>query len=216
MHGTLNSIVSRSIEKKGNWAEIVPMVLYLMRCTPNRSDGVSLFLLEHGWEHITPLQLLYKGWVQQSLGDVDLEEWVMENTERVQNLRDKAVVSYKTCSKEKWDVTSKPREFVPGYKVLLRKSGLNSKLTVTWLGPNVIVKKNSPLCYKIDTGSRRVNSVHIQLLKAYVEREEAATVKRVTTVLEPDSELDSMDHQYTEVAVSDKVDNPNRESDIQD
>ena len=105
---------------------------------------------------------------------------------------------------------------MPGDKVLLKKLGLNSKLTETWLGPYVIVKKNSPLSYKIDTGSRRVNSIHIQLLKAIVEREEAATVKRVTTVLEPDSESDSMDHQYTEVVVSGKVDNLNRESDIQD
>ena len=98
MHGTLNAIVSRRVEKKGNWAEIVPMALYFMRYTPNRSAGVSPFLLKHGWEPTTPLQLLHKGWVKQSLGDVDLEEWVMENTVRVHNLRDKAVVSYKTCS----------------------------------------------------------------------------------------------------------------------
>ena len=27
MHGTLNSIIAKSMEKKGNWAEIVPMCL---------------------------------------------------------------------------------------------------------------------------------------------------------------------------------------------
>ena len=32
------------LEKKGNWAEIVPMALYFLRCTPNRSAGISPFL----------------------------------------------------------------------------------------------------------------------------------------------------------------------------
>ena len=54
MHGTLNAIIAKSVENKGNWAEIVPMCLYFMRCTPNRSAGVSPFLLKHGWEPVTP------------------------------------------------------------------------------------------------------------------------------------------------------------------
>ena len=58
MLGTLNTIIAKSIEKKGNWAEVVPMCLYFMRCTPNRSAGVSPFLLKHGWKPVTPLQLL--------------------------------------------------------------------------------------------------------------------------------------------------------------
>ena len=106
MHRTLNSVIARSVDKKGNWAEIVPMCLYFLRCMPNRSAGVSPFLLKHGWEPVTPLQLLYKGWVQSSLGEVDLENWVMDNCERVQRLRDKAVVNLKKCSllrKKKWD-----------------------------------------------------------------------------------------------------------------
>ena len=56
MHGTLNSVIARSVDKKGNWAEIVPMCLYFLRCTPNRSAGISPFLLKHGWEPVTPLQ----------------------------------------------------------------------------------------------------------------------------------------------------------------
>ena len=94
MHGTLNSIIARSVEKKGNWDEIVPMCLYFMRYTPNRSACVSPFLLKHGWEPVIPLQLLYKGWVQSSLGEVDLEQWITENSERVQSLTDQAVVNY--------------------------------------------------------------------------------------------------------------------------
>jgi len=106
IHGTLKSIVARCIEKKGNWAEIVPMALYFMLCTP------------------TFITLM-------SLGDIVLEQWVMENSERVQNLRDNAVVSYKQClkmRKEQWDMKAKLREFKPGDKVLMRNSGMNYKL----------------------------------------------------------------------------------------
>jgi len=68
------------------------------------------------------------------------------------------------------------------------------------LGPYVILK-NSLLFYKIDTRSRRVNSVHIPLLKEYVERDEPKTVMKVTTVLKLDTKFDSMDHEYTKVVV---------------
>ena len=78
------------------------------------------------------------------------------------------------------------------------------------------MKRNSPLSYKVDTGSRVINSVHIQLLKQYVQRDEALLVKRATTVLEPDADSDSVDQQYAEVVLSGKVEYPNRERDIQE
>ena len=61
MHRTLNSVIAKSVDAKGNWAQVVPMALYFLHCTPNRSAGLSPFLLKHGWEPTTPLQLLYKG-----------------------------------------------------------------------------------------------------------------------------------------------------------
>ena len=81
MHRTLTSVISRCVDKKGNWAQVVPMCLYFLRCTPNRSAGISLFMLKHGWEPVTPLQLLYNGWVQADLRGIDLEEWVATNCE---------------------------------------------------------------------------------------------------------------------------------------
>ena len=47
MHRTLNRIVAKSIEAKGNWAQMVSMVLYFLRCMPNRSSGLSPFVLKH-------------------------------------------------------------------------------------------------------------------------------------------------------------------------
>ena len=145
---------------------------------------------------MTPLQLLYKGWVQADLGGIDLEEWVVLNSERIQMLRGKAVVNMKECSllrKEKWDQKAKIREFKKGDKVLMRKSGINTKLAESWLGPFQVVRKNSSLSYKIDTGDRVIHSVHIQLLIEFVPRGQTHEIKRLTTVLEPDMVSDSME-----------------------
>ena len=55
-----------------------------------------------------------------------------------------------------------------------------------------------------------ISSVHIQLLKEYVKRDSALVVKRVTTVLEPDTESDSMDHEFAEVVIKGKAESSNK------
>ena len=100
-------------------------------------------------------------------------------------------------------------------QVWMRKSGINTKLAESWLGPFTVVKRNSALSYKIDTGDRVIDSVHIQLLKEFVSRDNAE-VKRVTTVLEPDTESDSIDQQYAEAVVRGKVETENREEHIRE
>ena len=76
LHRTLNAIVAKTASAKGNWAKVVPMALYFLRCTPSASTGISPFLATHGWEPVTPLQVLYQSWVQSDLGGIDLTEWV--------------------------------------------------------------------------------------------------------------------------------------------
>ena len=66
-----------------------------------------------------------------------------------------------------------------------KSSGLNTKLSDSWVGPCVIEKRNSPLCLRVNTGERVLQSVHVQLLKKHTPRPPDTSVKRVTTVLEP-------------------------------
>ena len=216
-HGTLNKLIAKIIESRGNWAEVVPMALYFIRCTPCEASGLSPFVLMHGWEPNTPLQLLYKSWVQQELGDIDLQEWVLKNTEKIDNLRDKAVDQYHTKSKrrkELWDEKSKERSFVVGDEVLLRKPGMGMKLQESWEGPYKVVRVNNPLSYNIDIEGRKKSSVHVQLLKHYIRRENDLLIKRVTMVLEPDTDENHIESTYSGVRILDTFDNINREKDI--
>ena len=104
-----------------------------------------------------PLQILYKGWVQQDLGPVDLEEWTTLNAERVQHMRNVAVLNLEANSdqrKREWDRNAQSRQFEKGDQVYLRKAGLNTKLADSWDGPFVIEKRNTPLSYRVNTGDR--------------------------------------------------------------
>ena len=107
-------------------------------------------------------------------------------------------------------------ELQVGDLVLVRNMGMNEKLTESWVGPFSIHEVNSSLSYQVDSGGHTKQIVHIQRLKRYEQRPESASVKRVTTVLEPDSVNDTMDSTYSEVVLSGQVQVANREKDIQD
>ena len=110
-----------------------------------------------------------------------------------------------TCSgtrKASWDKKAQVKVFAKGDQVYMRKSGPKIKLTESWVGPYTVVKKNSPLSYRFNKGDQTIHYVYVQLLKQYTPREQHSSVRRVTTVLEPDTESDSMNNQYTEVSLS--------------
>ena len=140
LHRTLNSMVAELVEK-GNWASVVSMALYVIRSSPCSATGMSPFMARQGWEPATPVQILYKSWAQTDLRDIDLEDWVMENAERVELAREKSIVNKSTITekrKQVWDGKAKNREFSVGDEVLIRKPGMNLKLSDSWEGPIVI------------------------------------------------------------------------------
>ena len=52
------------------------------------------------------------GWVQDSFGDVNLEQWVLTNSESPNNIKEKAVLNFREASKvrkQKWDTKAKER-----------------------------------------------------------------------------------------------------------
>ena len=180
-HRTLNSMVAKLIEKKGNWAAVTPLTLYFIRSTPSTTTGLSPFMARQGWELVTPIQMLYKAWAQTDLGDVNLADCVTENAERVEMAREKAVLCKTDVADKRkltWDKSASNREFDIGDEVLVRKPGLNLKLSESWEGPFTVTKRNSPLSYAIDTGDRKLPSVHIQLMKKYDREVEQKRVGR--------------------------------------
>jgi len=133
-----------------------------------------------------------------------LQLWVLENAERVESFREKSIQNIAEVTQKrkiKWDEKAKVREFEIGEEVLMKKPGLNFKLEECWEGPFTITKKNSPVSYGVDTGVRRLASVHVQLLKKYLRNAENLKVGRATSVMEPDTEKDDILDRFAEVKV---------------
>ena len=190
-HGTLKPMIQKIAEKKGNWPEVIQMALYFMRLTPSKATSVSPFRLMHGREPHTPLKLLYKLWVQNLGGDLDLEEWIFQNSGRIQALRDKAVIRQTEEARRRkveYDKKAQEREFKVGDQVSYRVPGLDTKLADSWSGPFEVVQVLSPLRYRIELDNGKTREVSIRFLKEYLER----PVKRATTVLLEDREGDSV------------------------
>ena len=224
LHRTLNSMIGKLCECKGNWAKVVPMCLYFLRSTPCSATGMSPFMARQGWEPATPLRLLYRVWSEQDVGNVDLDEWVVLNGERIEAIRDStmaAKVSVAAKRKSRWDCKAKERTFRVGDRVLIRKPGMSLKLEETWEGPFVISRVNSPLSYGVDLGDRKVPSMHVSLLKRFIEVpvssqtcEIEPRVSRVTSVLEPDSPGDEITDRLAEVQVEGDALSPSQKADI--
>ena len=93
LHRNLNGMVAKLVQNKGNWAAVTPMALYFIRSTPCNATGLSPFMARQGWEPVTPIQVLYKTWAQTDLGDVNLADWISENSKRVELAREKALLN---------------------------------------------------------------------------------------------------------------------------
>jgi len=205
LHRTLGAIISKTTGAKGNWAAVVPRALYFMRTVPSEATGLSPFLAKQGWEPTTPLGLLYEAWLDEELEGMELVDFVTENSERIEYLRESSSLKLREMGgerKKRWDGKAKAREFKGDEEVLMRKPGLCGKLESSWSGPYTIVRKNSPLSYCIDVGDRTIPSVHISLLKKYTRETEVATIARATTVRAEDKEGDEISECYAEVKVS--------------
>ena len=216
LHRTLNAMIAKMTDKKGNWASTIPMALYFLRSTPCSATGLSPFMARQGWEPATPLHLLYRAWDGQDEGNVNFSDWVDLNVERVEMLREKAAATtVKTGNerKERWDKRAKERLFQVGDLVLVRKPGMCAKLEDTWDGPFKITKVNSPLSYAVDFGHRKSPSIHAQLLKKFQPQHESK-VARVTSVLEPDGPQDDIRDRLAGVEIAKGTITDNQKRDI--
>ena len=113
-------MVAKLVERKGNWASVVPIALYFICSSPCSATGKSPFMARQGWEPATPIQLLYNSWVQTDLGEVDLQEWVMENADRVEIARVKAIVNKSDIAGKKQNKHGMPKQRTENFQLGMR------------------------------------------------------------------------------------------------
>ena len=216
MHATLTSMIQKlSKTKQGFWHEITRLALYFMRMTPSSATGFSPYMVVHGWEPASPLEVVKEGLLEESLEDIDITSWVKENMERIESVADTVVDRQTDVTqnrKKRRDKFSKEREFEQGTQVLYRTPGLNAKMTDAWEGPYVVHKKLGPVTYSLTVKSDKKKRIaHVNTLKEYNERE----IRKITTVLEEDRDDDDITNTNNKLKLRAGDSESGRQADIQ-
>ena len=215
MHATLTGMINKlTRSKQGMWHEITKLALYFIRMTPSSFTGFSPYMIVHGWEPASPLEVVKEGLLDEQMEDIDITSWVNENMERIQLVSDHVVNNQTKVTddrKKRRDQYSKERCFSPGTKVLYRTPGMNAKLTDAWEGPYEIEKQLGPVTYSLLTSGRKTKKlVHINTLKQYNEK-----IRRVTTILEEDKVDDDITSTNDKMKLVDHNTEEDRKADIQ-
>ena len=121
--------------------------------------------------------------MKPDLEKVELADWVIENQERVESIRDVATtnqIQMTTKRQNTWNEKAQDRQFLVGDRVWVRRPGLDHKLRESWVGPGTVVRVNSPVSFQIQTRDRLIPTVHIQQLKLV----ETESIKKITAVVQ--------------------------------
>ncbi|XP_064469691.1 uncharacterized protein LOC135384419 [Ornithodoros turicata] len=186
-NGTFKQMLRRMCaERPKDWDRYVAALLFAYREVPQTSLGFSPFELLYGRHVRGPLSLLKDIWTN---ADLDAEtkttyQYVLDLRNR---LEDTCKVAHEALaqSREKYERyynrRAKEHKLEVNDKVLILLPTSNNKLVMHWKGPFPVTSKKSDLDYEVDLGSKR-KIFHINMLKRYEERKEAAEEASATWV----------------------------------
>ncbi|XDV30635.1 hypothetical protein PO909_033505 [Leuciscus waleckii] len=117
-----------------------------------------------------------------------------ERLERMSELAQSHMVEAQQQQKSWYDRSARQRSFNPGQKVLVLLPSDDNKLLAKWQGPFAVIKKLGPTTYQVATPGRPRSSrtLHINLLKEWVQRPEQKEVMLIRGV----QEEEEVDEQY--------------------
>jgi transposase InsO family protein len=162
-----------------NWDKLISPVLFAYREVPNETTGFSPFELVYGRTVRGPLRILRESWTQEDEPEGGLKPSVVEYlldlrrtletcAEEAQKHAAEAQADYKRW----YDRHSRARSFTEGQRVLVLMPSSTHKMLATWQGPFPVVRRVNDSNYTVDLGSR-TSTLHVNMLKLFVEREEA-------------------------------------------
>uniref|UniRef100_A0A8C6Q2V0 Integrase catalytic domain-containing protein n=1 Tax=Nothobranchius furzeri TaxID=105023 RepID=A0A8C6Q2V0_NOTFU len=156
------------------WDEGVPLLLFAAREANQESLGYSPAQLVFGHAPRSPLQALKESLLEtQSSKKMNVNKYVKMFRSRLQaanKVASEHLREAQTKMKITFDKKAKPREFLPGDKVLMLIPTAGDSLTAHFQGPFEISHKVSEHPYAIKTPNRRraTQVCHGNLLKSYV------------------------------------------------
>ncbi len=194
LHGTLKPMLSKAVEQGIDWADFLPMAMFIIRQVPNRSTGYSPHELVFGRNMLGPLDLVYAGWVDEVFKEMDVCEWVMCLQDKLSLLHDMANSNELAAIESRAQVYNKNKSdrcLEVGDLVMLKVPGLHVALTAAWEGPYEVSERISRVTYKIrkkDGEHERV--AHINNLKVFRQGESRNHMAGISVIAEEGVEME--------------------------
>lgn len=182
-NGTLKAMLRKfAREAPKSWDELLPYLLFAYREVPQASTGFSPFELLYGRPVRGPLDIVKEVWAGESpASTMNVVEYVQTMRHRLESITELArenLAEAQTRQKTYYDKSAREREFKPGDQVLLLLPTSHRKLQASWQGPFTVLKRVSPVDYRIDIPGRRKNQrvFHCNMLRLWKEPATVASV----------------------------------------
>ncbi len=195
-NATLKQVISKlAKDMPSSWHKMLPFALWSMRTSVNETLGVSPFQAVFGRPAIGPLQLVCDDWTGKRPLPLDIAK---TPAQYLCDLEHKLkVVSEYTAEHaageqarhtQHYNLRSRDKSFVVGERVVYLMPSSTHKLTRTWIGPCVVIRKNSPYSYIIDTGEKQ-QWCHANHLRKFNERVNEAAAHNCAIIFDTDQDF---------------------------
>ena len=160
-----------------NWHKRIPFLLTAYRSMEHETTGASPFMLVHGREPRSALDVMYDAWsgLDKELPKLSKDDtkFVLELKNRLQVAQEAAACSQSSHEQkyvEIYNKRAKVKEFNVGDQVLILMPDSTSKVKSKWLGPGVVTERAAQFSYfvKLEDGSTRL--LHVNKLRLFCKR----------------------------------------------
>uniref|UniRef100_A0A6V7LZN9 RNA-directed DNA polymerase n=1 Tax=Bracon brevicornis TaxID=1563983 RepID=A0A6V7LZN9_9HYME len=172
-HRTLAEYLRNFVDEgHTDWDTWLPYALFAHNTTPHTATRKTPFELLYGRQASIPTSLKQPPRLTYSYDDYAQE--LRERLRASWQIAGDNIEDAKEKSKLQYDKNAKDIVFHIGDQVLMKNNmvrpGRTKKLTQPWIGPYVIVEKNSDVNYTVKSGNKKkTQRVHVNQLRPFVE-----------------------------------------------
>ena len=189
MIGTLKSMLKKFIsDEPKRWESMLNYLLFAYREVPQCSSGISPYYMVYGHEPRGVLNVLKDAWSKEDPAyptKHNIVEYLLETRAKLEDCAARAHASLelaKDKAKNWYDQHSSDRSFKTGDKVLVLLPTSTDKLTCKWQGPGDILRRVNDVTYEVNI-NRRISKLHVNLLRAWHEREFIQNLPQVNVTM---------------------------------
>jgi hypothetical protein len=195
-NATLKQIISKLAEDMpASWHKVLPFALWSLRTSVNETLGISPYQAVFGQQAIGPLQLLCDDWTGKRPLPLDIAKapaQYLRELERRLEIASEYTAEHaareQTRYTQHYNLRSRDKHFEVGEQVIYLMPSSTHKLTRTWIGPCIVMKKNSPYSYIIEVNGKQ-QWCHANHLRKYNERVNSAACHNCAIIFDTDQEF---------------------------